>query len=69
MLQSTKLIVHYIAENLELQLAEVARHIQEMTRCEQVAAREEVELTIQRLFHWRAYADKYGRIVQVSILA
>ena len=37
-----------------------------MTGCEQVAAREEVELAIQRLFHWGAYADKYGGTVQVS---
>lgn len=48
-------------------MAEVARRIQEMTGCEQGAAREEVELTIQRLFHWGAYADKYGGTVQVSI--
>ena len=61
-------IVYYIAENLELRLAEVARRIQEMTGCEQAAACEEVELSIQRLFHWGAYADKYGGTVQVSLL-
>ena len=49
-------------------MAEVARRIQEMTGCEQATAYEEVELTIQRLFHWGAYADKYGGTVQVSIL-
>lgn len=36
-----------------------------MTGCEEAVAREEVELTIQRLFHWGAYADKYGGAVQV----
>ena len=51
---------------MELRLAEVARRIQEMIGCEEAAAREEVELTIQRLFHWGAYADKYGGSVQVS---
>lgn len=61
-------IVYYIAENLELRFAEVAKRIQEMTGCEEGAAREEVELTIQRLFHWGAYADKYGGTVQVSEL-
>ena len=61
-------IVYYIAENLELRLTEVARRIQEMTGCEESVAREEVELTIQRLFHWGAYADKYGGTVQVSEL-
>jgi len=39
-----------------------------MTGCEESVAREEVNLTIQRLFHWGAYADKYGGTVQVSEL-
>jgi hypothetical protein len=26
----------------------------------------EVDLSIQRLFHWAAYCDKYGGTVQVS---
>ena len=29
-------------------------------------AKEEVDVTIQRLFYWGAYADKYGGTVQVS---
>lgn len=59
-------IVYYIAENLELRFSEVARRIQEMTGCEEAVAHEEVDLAIQRLFHWGAYADKYGGAVQVS---
>jgi len=27
----------------------------------------EVDLSIKRLFHWAAYADKYGGTVQVCI--
>ena len=37
-----------------------------MTGCEEAVAHEEVDLAIQRLFHWGAYADKYGGAVQVS---
>lgn len=58
-------IVYYIAENLELRCDEVAKRIQEMTGCDEASAREEVQLAIQRLFHWGAYADKYGGTVQV----
>jgi aldehyde dehydrogenase (NAD+) len=29
-------------------------------------AKSEVDLAIQRLFHWGAYADKYGGTVQVQ---
>ena len=28
--------------------------------------KQEVDLSIQRLFYWGAYADKYGGVVQVS---
>ena len=60
--------MYYIAENLELRCDEVARRIQEMTGCSEVLAHEEVQLAIQRLFHWGAYADKYGGTVQVILL-
>ena len=28
----------------------------------------EVDLSIQRLFYWGAYADKYGGLVQVGVV-
>ena len=31
-------------------------------------AEKQVEVAIRRLFHWAAYADKYGGNVQVSFL-
>lgn len=37
-----------------------------MTGCSMEEAKKEVDTTIQRLFYWGAYADKYGGTVQVS---
>ena len=37
-----------------------------MTGCSVEEAKKEVDITIQRLFYWGAYADKYGGAVQVS---
>jgi aldehyde dehydrogenase (NAD+) len=36
-----------------------------MTGCDIEDALQEVDLSIERLFHWGAYADKYGGAVQV----
>lgn len=58
-------IVYYIAENLELRRAEMAGRIAAMTGREEVECQKEVDLSIQRLFYWGAYADKYGGTVQV----
>ena len=38
-----------------------------MTGCSLEEAKKEVDATIQRLFYWGAYADKYGGTVQVSL--
>ena len=38
-----------------------------MTGCSVEDATKEVDATIQRLFYWGAYADKYGGNVQVSL--
>lgn len=59
-------IVYYIAENLELRRSEVAARIAAMTGRAASSCEEEVDLAIQRLFYWGAYADKYGGTVQVS---
>ncbi|XP_065831165.1 aldehyde dehydrogenase family 16 member A1-like [Oscarella lobularis] len=61
-------IVYYIAENLELRHGEVAARIAAMTGRSLQDAKEEVDLSIQRLFHWGAYADKYGGTVQETTL-
>ena len=60
-------IVYYIAENLELRRNEVASRISDMTGQNMTESLNEVDLSIQRLFYWGAYADKYGGTVQVSI--
>lgn len=59
-------IVYYMAENLELRRNEVATRIMEMTDQSLEESLHEVDLSIQRLFYWGAYADKYGGQVQVS---
>ena len=60
-------IVYYIAENLELRHDEFAQKISSMTGKSVEDAKKEVDLSIQRLFYWGAYADKYGGTVQVSM--
>lgn len=57
--------MYYIAENLELRRDEVASRISEMTGRDLTDCLNEVDLSIQRLFYWGAYADKYGGQVQV----
>ncbi len=59
-------IVYYIAENLELRRTEVAGRLAAMTGRSREDCTREVELAIQRLFYWGAYADKYGGTVQVG---
>ena len=52
-------ILYYVAENLEARAGEFADRIRTMTgRGEDEAARE-VELAVERLFHWAAWADKW----------
>ncbi|XP_013387843.1 aldehyde dehydrogenase family 16 member A1-like [Lingula anatina] len=61
-------IVYYMAENLELRRQEVAQRICSMTGQKLEAGLQEVDLAIQRLFHWGAYCDKYGGTVQETTL-
>ena len=58
-------IVYYMAENLELRKQEFVTCLVDSTGCSTEDAEKEVETSIQRLFHWAAYADKYGGSVQV----
>ena len=57
-------IMYYIAENLELRMEEIAGRISAMTGRDLQSGRDEVHASINRLFHWAAYADKYGGTVQ-----
>ncbi|XP_068743586.1 aldehyde dehydrogenase family 16 member A1-like [Montipora capricornis] len=57
-------IVYYMAENLELRHSELSQRLCGMTGCSIQEANKEVDITIQRLFYWGAYADKYGGTVQ-----
>lgn len=60
-------ITYYMAENLELRRNEFAQRISAMTGCDLSAGLREVDLSIERLYHWSAYADKFGGSVQVSL--
>lgn len=61
-------ILYYIAENLSARTAEFARRIQRMTEAPPDEARAEVSASIERLFHWAAFADKSGGAVQETAL-
>jgi len=57
-------IMFYIAENFELRKGEFINCLVNSYGCSYEKAEEEVETCIKRLFHWAAYADKYGGNVQ-----
>ncbi|XP_069597656.1 aldehyde dehydrogenase family 16 member A1 [Ranitomeya imitator] len=61
-------IVYYMAENLELRRAEVSQRLSTLTGRSKEKALQEVDLSIQRLFYWGAYCDKYGGTVQETLL-
>jgi len=61
-------ILYYIAENLDLRKREFAAQLEELTGVTGDEALQEVEKSIERLFHWAAYADKYGGTVQETTL-
>ncbi len=52
-------ILYYIGENLEARAAEFADRIRDMTGCQLRSARAELEASVQRLFTYAAWADKY----------
>jgi aldehyde dehydrogenase (NAD+) len=61
-------ICYYLAENLNVRLEEFASKIAAQTGRSLDDAREEVETSIERLFFYAAYADKYGGEVQETNL-
>ncbi len=52
-------ILYYLAENLAIRQDEFAQRIASMTGEDQKSAKREVELSIDRLFTYAAWADKY----------
>jgi len=58
-------VIFYLAENLEQRRSEFAHCLASLTGSTVEAGLREVDLSIKRLFHWAAYADKYGGTVQV----
>ena len=61
-------ILYYIAENLSARGSELVRRLHDLTGAPPNGARAEVELSIERLFTWAAWADKYAGTVQATPL-
>lgn len=61
-------IIYYLAENIELRRDEIGSRIAAMTGCSLEQGVGEVDASVMRLFHWAAYADKYGGTVQETTL-
>ncbi len=52
-------VLYYLAENLILRKEEFAKRIAQMTECSMTDALKEVELSIDRIYTYAAWADKY----------
>lgn len=61
-------ILYYIAENLAARRAEFAERLTAMTGQKTKSAEQEVDLSIERLFTYAAYADKMGGTIQETTL-
>jgi aldehyde dehydrogenase (NAD+) len=61
-------ILYFIAENLDARAEEFAGRIHEMTGCSMKDALVEVNTSVERLFTYAAWADKYGGSVQETTL-
>jgi aldehyde dehydrogenase (NAD+) len=61
-------ILYFVAENLDARSEEFARRIADMTGQTIKSAREEVSASVERLFTYAAWADKYGGTVQETTL-
>jgi len=61
-------ILYFIAENLYTRRDEFARRIQAMIGSTLKAAQNEVQTSVDRLFRYAAWADKYGGSVQETTL-
>lgn len=58
-------ILYYLAENLEARKAELIARIASMTG-DKAGAKQELDLSIERLFTYAAYADKYDGLVHAT---
>jgi len=61
-------ILYFIGENLAARREEFARRIVAMTGRSAKSARDEVEKSVERLFTYAAWADKYGGTIQETTL-
>jgi aldehyde dehydrogenase (NAD+) len=61
-------ICYFIAENLMTRYDEFAQRLVEQTGVTLELAQKEVDASVQRLFHYAAYADKYGGRVKETTL-
>jgi aldehyde dehydrogenase (NAD+) len=61
-------ILYFIAENLDARAEEFAQRIRAMTGSSLKSAQAEVELSVERLFTYAAWADKYGGSLQETTL-
>jgi len=61
-------ILYFIAENLDARNAEFVKRICELTGRTQKSAQAEVGASVERLFTYAAWADKYGGTVQETTL-
>ncbi len=61
-------ILYYIAENLSIRSTEFASRLMSMTGCATEDAQREIDSSIDRLFTYAAWADKYGGTVQETML-
>jgi len=61
-------ILYFIAENLDARNAEFVNRLMRMTSCTKRTAEKEVNASVQRLFTYAAWADKYGGSVQETTL-
>jgi aldehyde dehydrogenase (NAD+) len=61
-------ILYFIGENLDARDVEFAQRLRAMTSQSLKSAQAEVELAVERLFTYAAWADKYGGSVQETTL-
>ncbi len=61
-------ILYFIAENLDARNAEFVKRIVEITGRTQKSAQAEVDASVERLFTYAAWSDKYGGTVQETTL-
>jgi aldehyde dehydrogenase (NAD+) len=61
-------ILYFTAENLDARNAEFVERIVEMTGRTRKSAQAEVDASVERLFSYAAWADKYGGTVQETTL-